>query len=73
MLVAEKWAVIALSVAAAVGAIGARAHQQLEGLSKNPLTTRLLVAARGVVFYLWKLVWPSWLSPFYPLSDHVSL
>ena len=73
MLVAEKWAVIALSVAAAVGAIGARAHQQLEGLSKNPLTTRLLVAARGVVFYLWKLVWPSWLSPFYPLSDRVSL
>jgi tetratricopeptide (TPR) repeat protein len=70
-LVAEKWAVIALSAAASVGAIGAR--QQLEGLSENTLTTRLLVAARGVMFYLWKLVWPSWLSPFYPLSDHVSL
>jgi hypothetical protein len=70
-LVAEKWAVIALSVAASVGAIGAR--QQLEGLAENTLITRLLVAARGVVFYLWKLVWPSWLSPFYPLSDSVSL
>ncbi len=70
-LVTEKWAVIALSAAASVGAIGAR--QQLEGLAENTLTTRLLVAARGVVFYLWKLVWPSWLSPFYPLSDHVSL
>ena len=73
MLVAEKWAVIALSAAASVGAIGARVHQQLEGLSENTLNTRLLVAARGVVFYLWKLVWPSWLSPFYPLSDSVSL
>ncbi|MGO9243795.1 MAG: tetratricopeptide repeat protein [Verrucomicrobiia bacterium] len=70
-LVAEKWVVIALSAAVSVGAIGAR--QQLEGLAENALTTRLLVAARGVVFYLWKLVWPSWLSPFYPLSDSVSL
>jgi tetratricopeptide (TPR) repeat protein len=70
-LVAEKWAVIALSAMASAGAIGAR--QKLEGLAENPLSTRLLVAARGVVFYLWKLVWPSWLSPFYPLSDHVSL
>jgi tetratricopeptide (TPR) repeat protein len=70
-LVAEKWAVIALSAAASVGAIGAR--QQLEGLAENTLSTRLLVAARGVVFYLWKLVWPAWLSPFYPLSNHVSL
>ena len=57
--------------AASVGAIGAR--QQLEGLAEDALTTRLLVATRGVVFYLWKLVWPSWLSPFYPLSDSVSL
>jgi len=70
-LVSEKWVVIALSAAVSVGAIGAR--QQLEGLAENALTTRLLVAARGVVFYLWKLVWPSWLSPFYPLSDSVSL
>lgn len=72
-LVAEKWPVIALSALASVGAIGARAQQQMEGLSGNSVTERLLVAARGVVFYLWKLVWPSWLSPFYPLSDNVSL
>lgn len=72
-LVAEKWPVIALSAAAAVGAIGARAQQQLEGLSENTPTMRVLVAAHGMVFYLWKLVWPSWLSPFYPLSDSVSL
>jgi tetratricopeptide (TPR) repeat protein len=70
-LVAEKWAVIALSAFASLGAIGAR--QYLEGLAENTLTTRLLVAARGMVFYLWKLIWPAWLSPFYPLSENVSL
>jgi tetratricopeptide (TPR) repeat protein len=70
-LVAEKWAVIALSALASVGAIAAR--QQMQELPQDRLTVRLLVAARGVVFYLWKLVWPSWLSPFYPLSDRVSL
>jgi len=70
-LVAEKWAVIALSLAASVGAIVAR--ERLGGLPKKALATRLLVATRGLVFYLWKLVWPAWLSPFYPLSDNVSL
>jgi tetratricopeptide (TPR) repeat protein len=72
-LVAEKWPVIALSILASVGAIGSRAQQHLEGLAENALTTRLLVAARGVVFYLWKLVWPAWLSPFYPLGENASL
>jgi hypothetical protein len=70
-LVAEKWAVIALSLAASIGAIGAR--EEFGGLSEKALATRVLVAIRGVVFYLWKLVWPSWLSPFYPLSDDISL
>jgi tetratricopeptide (TPR) repeat protein len=25
------------------------------------------------VFYLWKLIWPAWLSPFYPLTGQISL
>jgi tetratricopeptide (TPR) repeat protein len=70
-LIGEKWPMIALSALASVGAIAAR--QQMQELSQDPLGVRLLVAARGMVFYLWKLVWPSWLSPFYPLSDRVSL
>jgi hypothetical protein len=70
-LVGEKWLVIALSVAAAVGAVAAQ--ERLEGIAEYTLGTRMLVATRGVVFYLWKLVWPAWLSPFYPLGEHVSL
>ncbi len=31
------------------------------------------MATRGVVFYLWKLIWPAWLSPFYPLDSRISL
>lgn len=70
-LVGEKWLMVAMSVAAAVGAVAAQ--QRLEGVAEYALGARLLVAARGVVFYLWKLVWPAWLSPFYPLGDHASL
>lgn len=70
-LVGEKWLMIALSVAAAVGAIAAQ--ERLEGIAEYTLGARTLVAARGVVFYLWKLAWPAWLSPFYPLRSHVSL
>ena len=35
------------------------------------LTERILIAERGTVFYLWKLVWPAWLSPFYPLDENL--
>ena len=34
---------------------------------------RCLVAARGFIFYLWKLIWPGWLCPFYPLGGTISL
>ena len=70
-LLREKWLMIAMSAAAAVGAIAAPEH--LENLHEYTLGGRALVATRGVVFYLWKLAWPSWLSPFYPLSSRVSL
>jgi tetratricopeptide (TPR) repeat protein len=70
-LICEKWLMIALSGAAAVGAIAAQVH--LEGIAESALGSRVLIAARGAVFYLWKLVWPAWLSPFYPLSGPVNL
>jgi tetratricopeptide (TPR) repeat protein len=70
-LLGEKWLMIALSAAAAVGAVAAQEH--LEGLVEYTFWARVLVAARGVVFYLWKLVWPAWLSPFYPLDNRISL
>ena len=70
-LLGEKWPLIALSAAAAVGAIAAQEHP--ESLVEYAFWARVLVAARGVVFYLWKLIWPAWLSPFYPLDSRISL
>jgi tetratricopeptide (TPR) repeat protein len=70
-LLTEKWVMIALCLAAAVGAVAAQEH--LEGLGEYTLGARVLVASRGVVFYLWKLIWPAWLSPFYPLTAEISL
>ena len=34
---------------------------------------RALVAERAVAFYVWKLLWPAWLSPYYPLEGTISL
>lgn len=70
-LVGEKWLMIALCAAAAMGAVAA--WDRLAGLAEYTLWARVLVAARGIVFYLWKLVWPTWLSPFYPLDGRVTL
>jgi protein O-mannosyl-transferase len=42
-------------------------------VSDYRLGARLLVASRGLVFYLWKLIWPAWLSPFYPLQSTIEL
>ena len=38
-----------------------------------PLGTRLLLVPRSFVFYLLKIFWPGWLSPFYPQYRFVSL
>jgi tetratricopeptide (TPR) repeat protein len=70
-LVQEKWLLIVLSLAAAMEAVAAQ--PTLEGLHQYTLSARLLVAAHGMAFYVWKLMWPAWLSPFYPLSNNVSL
>ena len=34
---------------------------------------RLLLACRSLVFYLWKTLWPAWLSPYYPFGTGASL
>jgi hypothetical protein len=38
-----------------------------------PLSTRLIVAGKSLAVYLWKMVWPFNLSPFYPYPQDVSL
>jgi tetratricopeptide (TPR) repeat protein len=70
-LVREKWLMFIFSALAAFGAVAAQ--ERLEGLTDYRLGARFLVAGRGLIFYLWKLVWPAWLSPFYPLQSTVDL
>ena len=38
-----------------------------------PFSTRLLVAAKSIVTYLWKMIWPQDISPLYPYPSNVSL
>jgi len=73
-LLKEKMVLLAL---AALGCAITLATQSQIGamatVSGRGFGDRILVATRGVVFYLWKLVWPAWLSPYYPLAGIVSL
>ena len=39
----------------------------------HSVVERCLAASRGFIFYLWKLIWPGWLCPFYPLGGTMTL
>lgn len=68
-LFAEKWSYWLLSVVTGVVTVVAQAQWgAVRGLAGLGVSERLLVAARGAVFYLWRLAWPAWLSPYYPLG-----
>jgi len=41
------------------------------GLTRFGIMARSMVAARSLMFYLWKLFWPRWLSPYYPLEGAI--
>jgi len=73
-LAMEKWPWLVMSALLSVVTFVAQttggAVMELESLG---LGARLLVAVRGVIFYLWKLVWPAWLSPYYPLGGKITL
>lgn len=73
-LVREKLPLFLMSSAvAAVTVFAAVAHEEgMKGLGEFGLIMRCLLAARSVAFYAWKLVWPGWLSPFYPLDHWIS-
>lgn len=53
--------------------IGQSAMGGIMTMQSQSVTERCLVASRAFVFYLWKLAWPAWLCPFYPLGGTVSL
>jgi tetratricopeptide (TPR) repeat protein len=42
-------------------------------LEEIPLSTRLLVAAKSLIAYLWNMAWPLRLLPFYPYPRDASL
>ncbi len=69
----EKLPFVLLSGASSVVTIIAQeAGGGLLPLEAHPFTTRLLVATRGIVFYLYKMLLPLGLSPVYPYPKNVS-
>jgi len=73
-LVWEKWLWVALAgVFAVLAVIGQRRAGATWSSTDLGTGTRLVLAARAIVFYGWKILWPVWLSPFYPQSVIVTL
>lgn len=67
-LVTEKALLFTMSAATAAGMMAAANRgNAVVGVAMMGLGERLLVAVRAITFYLWKVVWPAWLSPYYPL------
>jgi Tfp pilus assembly protein PilF len=60
--------IIAITSIIAQQSIGAMAL-----MSVKPLSTRILVACKALVLYLWKMVVPLHLIPYYPYPQNVSL
>ncbi|HUJ09836.1 MAG TPA: tetratricopeptide repeat protein [Verrucomicrobiae bacterium] len=72
-LIQEKWLLFLFCLAAGIVTIVAQSHTgALTGLVGFGIWDRCLVAARNVAFYVWKLIWPAWLSPYYPLEGEIS-
>ena len=61
---------VALGVVTIISQSRAGAVTDLAGFNA---TARCFVAARNIVFYVWKLIWPAWLSPYYPLEGKIHL
>ena len=74
ILLKEKWFLftccVALGIVTIVSQSRAGAVTNLAGFG---LAARCVVAARNVIFYVWKLIWPAWLSPYYPLEGEIPL
>jgi lipoprotein NlpI len=70
----EKIPFIALSLLSSVVTVLAqRAGGAIVSMESVPLSTRVLVGIRSLIVYLWKMIWPSNLIPFYPYPTDVSL
>jgi Tfp pilus assembly protein PilF len=70
----EKLPFIGLSLASAVLTVFAqRAGGTIRSTQFAPLSTRVLVGFKSLITYLWKMVWPMNLVPFYPYPKNASL
>jgi len=73
-LIIEKIPFFALSAASAILTLWAqKAGGGLRGLETHSAATRLYIAARAVVFYPYKVIFPINLSPYYPLPFNTGL
>jgi tetratricopeptide (TPR) repeat protein len=71
----DKAGLIALALAVSLATMITESHA---GGLMAPLhalrpSERLFLAVQSLTFYPWKLVWPAWLSPYYPLGLGFSL
>ncbi len=69
----EKVPFIALSLIASFLTILAQSERGMDSLELTPLSMRILVGSEALVAYLWKMIVPLHLSPFYPYPNTVSL
>jgi len=69
----EKLPFIALSLISSILTILAqRSGDALQSMDFAPLSTRVLVAAKALIAYLEKLIWPLNLIPFYPYPQDIA-
>jgi tetratricopeptide (TPR) repeat protein len=70
----EKLPLIALSIVSSVLTVLAqKAEGAMQPFEVTPLSSRVLVAAESLLSYLWKMVWPVNLIPYYSYPGNVSL
>ncbi len=74
-LLREKAFLVALSVAVAVATMitESRAGGLMTPFEELSPWQRVLLTVQSLTFYPWKLVWPVWLSPYYPIHLGFSL
>ena len=73
-LLKEKAPLLVMAAGATVITILTESQARLlVGTQWIGLVQRSLLACRSLVFYLWKTLWPAWLSPYYPFGTTVSL
>ena len=72
--IVEKFPFMALSIISSILTVLAQqAGGAITSIEVSPLSTRIPVAAKALIIYLWKMVLPLDLSPFYPYPREASL